>query len=110
MIEAVWPNRNFTDVADRVQLAIIEVITNVVRHGTNPGEEYPIQLQAFEENQNLVFEISHKGKSFTPGKTVPVLEPREGGMGQFLIEQCVDSVQYSSVAGLQRVIMRVKKT
>ena len=110
VVAAVWPNEDHNDIADRVQLAIVEAISNVIRHGSVKNSDDPIQLQAFEENQDLVFEISHKGKTYSPGKTSPVLEPREGGMGQFLIEQCVDSVQYRSVAGLQRVIMRVKKS
>ena len=83
------------DLSGRLQLAVTEAVTNVIRHGFEAKQGNPIHCQAGRINDgSLQFEILHQGKPFQPDDVPDIDMPAEGGMGLYLIEQCVDKVEY----------------
>lgn len=88
----------------KMELAATELLSNVIRHGF-PGtgdavlpESGRLQVEVMINNlTQLVFRLEHHGEPFEGYKSEiqEVTEPQEGGMGLFLISQCVDHVAYS---------------
>jgi anti-sigma regulatory factor (Ser/Thr protein kinase) len=95
VIENYWPNDDIANVDGRLQLAANEAVTNVIRHGYNHRSDQCVNCDSHCEDGVIHFDILHDGKRFVaPEETPEVTEPLEGGMGLFLIEQCVDQVTY----------------
>lgn len=81
---------------DQLELAVTEAVTNVIRHGYQGQKDRPIRVQADLFLNRISIRLYHRGQAFDPGNT-PASEidsPREGGMGLYIIEQCVDKVRY----------------
>ena len=96
-------------VLDNLLIAATEAVTNVIRHGYEGEPGQPIHCQSRFEEESLVIEIIHNGKPFEPQSIPQIDEPLEGGMGLFLIEQCVDQVFYSQLPdGRQCIGLHVK--
>ena len=87
-------------IQSEVQLAVTELVSNIVRHGFVGKAGGFIRL-IFTGNQGheLQFSIRHNGHAFAcdHSSVAPVLAPSEGGMGLFLVQQCVDSVRYETL-------------
>ncbi len=91
------PNRDVRedDKFINVQLALNEACANVMEHGYDFVPEQPIRCVASWDDKQLCFHIEHEGKAFVePEQIAQIDRPLEGGMGLFLIQQCVDQVQY----------------
>lgn len=81
---------------DQLELAVTEAVTNVIRHGYQGQKDRPIRVQADLFLNRISIRLYHRGQAFDPGNA-PAKEidsPREGGMGLYIIEQCVDKVRY----------------
>ncbi len=78
------------------EIAVTEVVSNVIQHGYSGAEDQPIRFEAAVEDEQFVFRVFHQGAAYTPPTEIPELtEPTEGGMGLFIISKCVDEVSYT---------------
>lgn len=70
-------------VVDRARLAISELVTNAVRHGSNP--ESDLELKLWRGPEVLAFEVIDKGKSY------PAERDLGGGFGLEIVARVADS-------------------
>jgi anti-sigma regulatory factor (Ser/Thr protein kinase) len=102
-VRAGWPHvpAQALDEAgrDRWELAVVEAVTNVIRHSYQ-GRAGPVQLTSEVYPDRLTLSLRHRGRSFQPppGADKALEEPGEGGMGLYLIRACTDGVRYSPEA------------
>ncbi len=80
----------------RMQLAVVEAVSNIVRHAYGEDEEGVVQIEAWLSARQLRFTLADHGGPFDP-EVVP--EPvfdgsRSGGFGVFLIREVMDDVRY----------------
>ncbi len=86
------------DDTDALILASYEAATNIVRHGRVLVGNASISCRITRESDALVVELIYPSEAFTPpAQTNPDMSGvSEGGFGLYIIEQSVDSVEYSS--------------
>lgn len=83
-----------------LELAATELISNIIRHGFKGLPRTALQLHCrISSSGQLLLTLTHQGRPFHPGiDDVPdITEPLEGGMGLYLISECVDDVRYSTL-------------
>ena len=84
------------------ELIVSEACTNVMRHAYAEAEEPGLlELNIWPKTDRLVFQIIDFGLGFDPEEvSEPALEQGpEGGMGLFIIRQCVDVFEYRRKPG-----------
>ena len=92
---------------NELELAVVETATNVIRHACQEPARTLTHIVSIQSGL-LTYEIVHDGLAVDGGKRdVPEeIEPAEGGMGLFIIAQCVDSISYSPTTdGLQAIVL-----
>lgn len=104
------------DVARRLRLVVEEAATNVVRHAyAGQGEVGELTLVADVDDAAVQVTLEDTGAPFAPDDAPPPdLESgwrdREvGGLGWHLIRELADDVRYDSVAGHNRLTLRVDR-
>jgi sigma-B regulation protein RsbU (phosphoserine phosphatase) len=92
-------------------LAVNEAASNIVRHAYHgqAGDSIMVSSDLFADR--IVIRLSHYGASFDPSAALPPSfdGSREGGFGVYMIEQCVDEVQYLSAPDGKNTIQIVKR-
>lgn len=96
VMETFWTNDgNLQEHLTTVKLATNEAVANVTEHGYGNQPNQPITCIATRMADHIRIDILHQGKPFVPPSETPTIDwPLEGGMGLYLIEQCVDEVSY----------------
>src|SRR5438045_7954338 len=96
--QAGWQETADNTIIIRLELALVEAVTNVVRHGYEGRQGQPIELIVEADAEQAGVTIYHQGCPFDPEAAdiaPPVFDgSREGGFGLYMIRQCVDEVQY----------------
>ena len=98
--------------ARRLQLAVEEVVTNVVSYAYSPGTTGDISVEAFANERRLKFIISDEGVAFDPttvanaDTSLSIEERPIGGLGILLTRGLVDSVNYERVNGRNVLTLR----
>jgi serine/threonine-protein kinase RsbW len=95
-----------------VNLALDEVLTNVVRHGfdDHTGQELVAHLAA--RSDELTTEVTDPGRAFNPLEvappdlTAPLAERALGGLGIHLVRSLMDSVEYRRENGKNVLTLR----
>jgi len=84
------------DTTSRVELAVNEATSNIMKHAYHGRTDQSIHLEAEAFPDRLLIRLRHLGDPFDPLKTQPpVLDgSRDSGFGVFLIAQSVDRVRY----------------
>lgn len=79
----------------QLQLAVSELVTNIVLHSYDGIEDGVVWFEVKIENNRVVLDIYDTGAAFTPGEPrVPDADALlEGGYGLYLIQQSVDVMQ-----------------
>jgi len=83
----------------RIELALVEMCTNIVRYGY-PGGHGDIQVKAWHEDERFFLEIKDSGVPFDPSRIrKPSLrdlatKERLGGLGIFLARKLMDGFAY----------------
>jgi anti-anti-sigma factor len=95
-----------------VDLAIDELITNVIRYAYVDDDEHLIGVQLAVEGNQIVLRIDDDGMPFDPRRS-PVLnehaEDREiGGLGLILVLDMVNALKYRRDAERNRVEVRIR--
>jgi anti-sigma regulatory factor (Ser/Thr protein kinase) len=114
--------RNYTQachlpitVIDDVELAVDEAVTNVVVHAYRGRTDGIIEVRAKIEGQHLLVTIRDFGERYQPKpvsfeQVKKVLAGRtKGGMGRYIMSQCMDSVAYHSYAKKYNETLMTKK-
>lgn len=89
------------DVAWRLRVAVDEVVSNVVAHGTAGGTVPEIEVGLRRDGDLVEITISDQGGAFNPllwpapDTTTPLDQRQPGGLGILLAKRLVDDVRYS---------------
>lgn len=98
------------DLRRRFQLALDEVLSNVVRHG-RPGDVGEIRLAFRCEPGTLTAEVEDMAEPFNPldqprpDTGLPLEQRRPGGLGIALVRSLIDDVRYERTEGRNRLTM-----
>lgn len=83
----------------RMMLAVSEAATNGIVHGNQLDESKTVEISAYLDDDNIIFETQDQGKGFDPGDIPdPLAEEnllKTSGRGVFLMEEYADEVSYS---------------
>lgn len=99
------------DVTFKVNLALDELVTNVINYGYDDGGEHAIGLALTVDGQILRLVLEDDGKPFNPLDAPPpdldaqVEDRRVGGLGIHFVRQVMDSVTYRRDAGRNMLTM-----
>lgn len=97
-----------------LNLALEEVVSNVILYAYPRAMGEKITIMAQKENNSLVFTITDKGKEFDPTKVEDAdvtlsAEDREiGGLGIYIVKNIMNEVTYQRLDG--KNILTLKKT
>ncbi len=104
------------DLARRLRLVVEEAATNVVRHAyLSEGEAGDLTLVADVDDAAVQVTLEDAGSPFAPDDAPPpdlASDWRErsiGGLGWHLIRELADEVRYDSVAGHNRLTLRIDR-
>jgi serine/threonine-protein kinase RsbW len=103
------------DTAHRLKLVVEEAATNVVRHAYASGGAGDLTVVADVDDAAVVVTLEDEGRPFAPEDAPPPdlgsgwEERQVGGLGWHLIRQLADDVRYASVAGRNRLTLRVDR-
>ena len=93
------------DVAFKVNLALDELVTNVINYGYEDNGEHAIRLLLTLDGQTLRLVLEDDGKPFNPLDVPPpdldaqVEDRQVGGLGIHFVRQVMDRVTYRRDAG-----------
>ena len=83
-----------------VNLALDEVVTNVIRHGFTDPREQEVVAHVIAKPSEVITEVSDSGRPFDPlavpppNLDAPLSERTLGGLGIHLIRSLMDAVEY----------------
>lgn len=95
-----------------VTLCLEEVLSNVIRHGCQPGQECNIQVRYTLVAGGIEVEVSDDAQAFDPlslpppDLTAPLERRKAGGLGVFLVRKMMDEVCYEYRGGRNHLILR----
>jgi sigma-B regulation protein RsbU (phosphoserine phosphatase) len=95
--ETIPKNRFGSNRVNQVEIAVTEVVTNVIRHAYQNQKGRKIMINASLFDEKLVMMVYDWGCGFDPEKVPP---PEfdgfaEGGFGVYIIRESVDAITYS---------------
>ena len=100
--------------AMKLQLAMEEMVTNVIFYAYPEGTTADITLTAESDGQELTFVLSDTGKPFDPTakedadtETNP-MDREQGGMGILIVKNIMNEVSYQRIEGENRLTMKKK--
>ncbi len=89
------------DVAFSMNLALEEIVTNIINHGYNGREEYPITIRFTLDKHDLRIQIKDGAPEFDPfdlpepeDLDKPLEERNIGGLGIHLVKKFTDNFSY----------------
>ncbi len=97
-----------------LELAVVEAVSNVIRHAYGGRSGNPIELSLALSRTGMTLDIRDRGTAMDPAdldRAGEFAEPRdiadlpEGGMGLSIIKQVMDEVAYSSRNGVNTLSM-----
>jgi anti-sigma regulatory factor (Ser/Thr protein kinase) len=97
-----------------LNLALDEMITNVIQYAHPEGGDHHFTLQITTSPEEFVARIEDDGVEFNPTEyplpdlNAPLEKRKEGGLGIFLTRQIMNSVEYQRVDGKNFVTLRKK--
>ncbi len=92
-----------------IKVAIAEACTNAIKHGIKNREEN-FKIQFLVDEEKLEIDVEDEGHGFSCNEIEePDLEnPKEGGLGIFIIKSLMDDVQINSNIGKGTSIKMIK--
>ena len=98
----------------KVQLALEEVVTNVIKYGFDDDGAHEIEVSMAIQKGSIELAVQDDGHEFDPLRDAPSpdlelsLEERSiGGLGLHLVRQMVDRVTYQRQGNCNRIEMSV---
>ena len=101
-------------VAMKLQVAIEEMVTNIIFYAYPEGTRADISLTAESEDKELTFVLSDTGKPFDPTakedadiETNP-MDREQGGMGILIVKNIMNEVSYQRLGDTNQLTMKKK--
>jgi anti-sigma B factor antagonist len=106
-----WGRDATEEVLGRLELAVQEAATNILRHSYRGEADRPIELTVEADPAQVSITFAHQGSDFDPASVAPPLfdGSRFGGFGVYLIRELVDEVTYATDASGHQLIRLIKK-
>jgi anti-sigma regulatory factor (Ser/Thr protein kinase) len=102
-------------VINKTELALEEILINIIRYGYEKGEgEIHIEYGLEEDSKKFFLQITDQGTRFNPLEKeepnihVPASQRQIGGLGIFLVKKVMDTVEYEYKNS--KNILTMKKT
>lgn len=98
-----------------LNLALEEVVTNVMKYAYGPGENLPIWVELEAGPELVRVRVKDQGPEFNPltlpppATDAPLEERRVGGVGIFLTEQIMDRLDYARQDGFNVLTMELTR-
>ena len=112
-VRGLWAEHGLPeDLEMPVTLALEEALSNVIRHGCLPGQEYDIQVRFAASERAVEIELSDNARPFDPlslpppNLDLPIEQRKPGGLGVFLVRQLMDEVSYEFRGGRNQLRFR----
>ena len=102
------------DLEMNLNLALEEVVSNVILYAYPNKEEGKVTIAAKGDVKSLVFTITDKGKEFDPTKveeadiTLSAEDRQIGGLGIYIVKNIMNEVTYQRLEGHN--VLTLKKT
>jgi anti-sigma regulatory factor (Ser/Thr protein kinase) len=99
------------DVAFKIDLALEEVFSNIVRHGYGDGRSHEIAVRLERLRGRVRIQVDDDGRPFDPLQApeadiaAPLDKRRPGGLGIHLVRRLLDQVRYQRRATGNRLIL-----
>ena len=103
-----------SDEASKIELAVDEACTNVIKHAYGNNADKIIDVQIRVDKKKLSITVSDQGKGFDPDNVkLPDLgesikKGRKGGLGLCLIKTLMDKVDFQMKPGTRNQVKMVK--
>jgi anti-sigma regulatory factor (Ser/Thr protein kinase) len=94
-----------------VNLALEEVVTNVITHGYRGEEGRPILIEVAVPAEELVASVEDQGPPFDPllapepDVSLPPDQRSHGGVGLLLVRKLMDRLEYTRTNGTNRLVI-----
>ncbi len=103
-----------TDEASKIELAVDEACTNVIKHAYANNSNQMIEVSIKVDQKKLIIIVADKGKGFNPDKiklpdlNESIKEGRKGGLGLCLIKTLMDKVEFEIKPGSKTQVKMIK--
>ena len=101
-------------VAMKLQLAMEEMVTNVIFYAYPEGTSADITLIAESDDKEVTFVLSDSGKPFDPTAKedadldVNPMDLEQGGMGILIVKNIMNEVSYQRLGDMNQLTMKKK--
>ena len=101
-------------VAMKLQVAMEEMVTNVIFYAYPKGANADITLTAESDGKELTFVLSDTGKPFDPTTKedadldVSPMDREQGGMGILIVKNIMNEVSYQRLGEMNQLTMKKK--
>ena len=98
----------------QINLALDEIVSNVIRHGWKDEGEHQLLVQVSRTESELTVEVEDDAAPFNPLEapapdiTKPLEERPVGGLGIHLVRQIMDGLEYRRHDGKNLLVMKRK--
>ncbi len=93
---------------EHVNLAVIEAGTNAIKHGNKEDIEKTATFEFLIDDDKLTIVITDEGPGFEREEVANPLEPenllKSSGRGLFLMEACMDEVEYEAGGTIVKMV------
>ena len=102
------------DDVNKIELAVDEACTNVIKHAYSYDSKQPINLVIKVDAEKLTVLITDHGKSFDPKQLRPpdmkeyFVQMRVGGLGVYLMKTLMDEVEFDIQPGKRNQLRMIK--
>lgn len=103
-----------TDEASKIELAVDEACTNVIKHAYPNNSNQMIEVSIKVDRKKLIIIVADKGKGFNPDEiklpdlNESIKEGRKGGLGLCLIKTLMDKVEFEIKPGSKNKVKMIK--
>ena len=100
--------------AMKIQVAMEEMVTNVIFYAYPPGTSADITLTAESDGKEVTFVLSDTGKPFDPTAKedadldVNPMDREQGGMGILIVKNIMNEVSYERLGEMNQLTMKKK--
>ena len=101
-------------VAMKLQVAMEEMVTNVIFYAYPEGTSADISLTAESDGKELTFILSDTGKPFDPtakedaDTEINPMDREQGGMGILIVKNIMNEVSYQRLGDINQLTMKKK--
>ena len=104
------------DVVADVNVALDEVLTNIISHGYDDGGVHEIRIRLTVDEDAIEAEVLDDGRPFNltsmpaPDLGAPLRERRVGGLGIHFVRNLMSEVTYSRAGDRNRLLLKKRLT